>query len=81
MSLTALGSYLISRQRVTSNEQNKCVPGSDKITIINICSSHIIADQSMVKNGFFKYILYIQECVHIIHSLDAIIIITLNGLL
>lgn len=83
MSLTALGSYLISRQSVTSNEQNKRVPckGSDKITIINICSSHIIADQSMVKNGFFKYILYIQECVHIIHSLDAIIIITLNGLL
>lgn len=85
MSLTALGSYLISRQRVTSNEQTKRVPckGSDKITIINICSSHIIADQSMVKNGFFKYILYmyIQECVHIIHSLDAIIIITLNGLL
>lgn len=55
MSLTALGSYLISRQRVTSNEQNKRVPckGSDKITIINICNSHIIADQSMVKNGFF----------------------------
>lgn len=65
MSLTALGSYLISRQRVTSNEQNKRVlcKGSDKITIINICSSHIIADQSMVKNGFFKiYIVNTGVC-------------------
>lgn len=65
MSLTALGSYLISRQRVTSNEQNKRVPckGSDKITIINICSSHIIADQSMVKNCFFKiYIVNTGVC-------------------
>lgn len=65
MSLTALGSYLISRQRVTSNEQNKRVPckGSDKITIINICSSHIIADQSLVKNGFFKiYIVNTGVC-------------------